>query len=1588
MKIITESRRHLADRLDLAEKISRVLALVEAEYDGGRLESLKSLVDALRDHTPLSYLLAPDTGQAVEWLRALFDLIESRTDEVAVRFLPFGQEGYALLVTNAPDAPFLVDSVQDYLSRQGRHFHIVTHPILTVNRRAGKAIQIGDLDLKGPRESLMVVELEGGDRDKDPALAAGVEDALRTALEVERDQAAIWERFNALAADAETESAREFWSWLRDGNFVPLGCRGLEVRGRDASSATVLETEGAALGIPFDPQQPSCCNERPLLDFSPTFRKRLLRREQVVVGEEERRSPVLRSDPLVYLGFREKGEGEEWREHAFLGLFTEKSIDEPAFNVPPLRRRIEEALKTLWVPPGCHDWRKTVEIFNNFPKIELFFMAPEELVEAVRSFTLLLRRGRIKVAAMPSMDGESLTLLVLMPREFYSPETMHRYEAYLCRHFQVPGVSSRVIHIASEYLSLHVRVQPEREEVRLDLERLERGLTHIARPWDFKLRDLVESSFRGRRATSLWEEYREAFPQEYRAMVHPRFAIRDVRNLEAVRATGKEVLDLWGPFGGEPRHYRLQFYSQRESYLNELMPLLENLNLSVIEEADFNLSVGGEVLYIKSFSVRRAPEEGRPLSAIKDLLLEGLGALRSGELENDYLNRLLVMTGLSWREIDIFRGYRNYYFQLGSPYTKRRVAFALIHNPQVALLLYRYFEARFKVVPEWEDLLRRQEEALYPIRQELISALESVSDINEDNILRTLFNLIDSTVRTNFFLRLDRDDYFFSFKISALGIIDMPAPRPMFEIYVHSATMEGIHLRGGKVARGGLRWSDRPDDFRTEVLGLMKTQMTKNALIVPVGSKGGFVVKTPFADREEGAALSKAAYQMFIRGLLDLTDNLVEGRVVRPVGVVAYDEEDPYLVVAADKGTAHLPDTANAVSAEYGFWLGDAFASGGSQGYDHKELAITARGAWECVKRHFRELGRDIQKEPFTAVGIGDMSGDVFGNGMLLSEQIRLLAAFDHRHIFLDPDPDPAISYRERKRLFGLPRSSWDDYAKDLISPGGGLFPRNAKDIPLSAEIRKWLGVRHASIDGPGLIRLLLCAEVDLLWNGGIGTYVKASSEKDEDADDRANDAVRIDANQLRARVVGEGGNLGFTQRARIEYALGGGGINTDAIDNSAGVDCSDHEVNLKIFMAKLAEQGRLSGAGERNRLLDSMAEEVCADVLRNNYGQSLCLSLDLLRCAEDVEPFLDLADRLGSVGLLDRRGEFLPTVKEVSARAGHCLTRPELAILLAYAKMQLYQALLESDLPQGEGARGYLESYFPDGVREAFFEQLGDHPLAREITATVITNALVNQAGCSFAHQASRRTGRSIVEVTRTYLAFDRILGGAEIRQGVFDLDNRMAAAEQHRCLRLLEGALVGLCEWALLQGMPVALEDKAIGALRESLRVFEKNLGGIVPEQRWQGCQQEASQLEEAGLDPELARWITLLPFMEDFLPAVSLAENAGVDLYSTMSALREVGESFGTRQVVNLLGQVQVRDRWDRQAQRALKDAFSATALDLTRAVLTEAGGNLEGFIAPRRHKVNLYRRMRERLGENVPPNLHPFSVLADALGGLLR
>ena len=1097
--------------------------------------------------------------------------------------------------------------------------------------------------------------------------------------------------------------------------------------------------------------------------------------------------------------------------------------------------------------------------------------------------------------------------------------------------------------------------------------------------WDVDFRDKLDCAARRLRLGPLSFCYERSFPDDYRARVSPRCAMRDVLRLETVARSGREAFDLRASVrapADAPR--RILVYSDRLHTLDEILPLLQHLRLRVLDQIQFVISLDGRQFSIRDFSVSPIDSPPQSLALYKTRLIDALGALIAGRIENDALNGLILSNGFNWKRVELFRAYCNYYAQIARRFERPRVHRALLANRETAALLYKYFEARFMPDERLGDAERREAEALPQLRMDLIAALEKVDDVGDDRILRDVFNLIDATLRTNFFQRCDKPEFFISLKIASLGVINMPSPRPLVEIYVHSRLMEGVHLRGAEIARGGVRWSDRPDDFRNEILDLMQTQMIKNALIVPQGAKGGFVLKTIGADAKERQRLGREAYAIFIRGLLDLTDNILEGEVRSPPQLVCYDDADPYLVVAADKGTAGLSDLANEIAAEYGYWFGDGFATGGSQGYHHKRLGVTARGAWVCMKRHFYELGRDIDQQTFTVVGVGGMEGDVFGNGMLQSNNVRLLGAFNAEYIFIDPSPDRHLSFGERKRLFETPGSSWRDYNPALISLGGGVFFRSAKDIPLSAQAREWLGARGGSIDGEELIRLLLKAPVDVLWMGGVGTYVRASTETDEMVADRANDGARIESTQIRARVVTEGANLALTQRARVEYALAGGRINTDAIDNSAGVDLSDHEVNLKILLSPSSDPTAAKIAREeRDRLLLELTDDVLRAVLLNNHRQSLCLSLERERCVENIGPFMDAADQLINAGFLDRSANSFPPRKEILARGGAALTRPELAVLMAYAKLALKRALLGAPgFLDKEWTRAFLADYFPAVLRGRYSKRTEEHLLHREIAATVICNRVIDQAGATFLVWSEEAEPVRLAEHVSLYLAFDQILQGERWRDAVRALDGKIATARQYELLLQLENALASLCRWAWEHGRRLAPNSEPIERWRAELSQYLGYLG------------ESAEFAVLASAAPEASR-LLFLTRLRDFPILVDLAGKSRENLGVVAKALDEFVKLLGLRQIATLVGEMRPRDSWELRLQASLDDRFRSAGARFVRLELQsrfrDPGAFFHEYALDSR--VAKFQRLRLEILGSPPLTLTPFAVLAGELESLI-
>ncbi|BDH03511.1 NAD-glutamate dehydrogenase [Streptomyces seoulensis] len=1475
------------------------------------------------------------------------------------------------------DMPFLVDSVTNELTRQGRGIHVVIHPQVVVRRDlTGKLIEVltttphGDLPHDAHVESWIHVET---DRETDRADLKQISADLLRVLSDVREAVEDWEKMRDAAvriadglrdepqpADlpaAEVEEARELLRWLSADHFTFLGYREYELLGDDSLSAK----PGTGLGILRSDPHHSEDDEHPV---SPSFERlpadaRAKAREHrlLVLTKANSRATVHRASYLDYIGVKKfDADGNVVGERRFLGLFSSAAYTESVRRVPVIRRKVAEVLERAGFSPNSHDGRDLTQILETYPRDELFQTPPAELQSIATSVLYLQERRRLRLYLRQDEYGRYYSALVYLPRDRYTTGVRLRIIDILKEELGGISVDFTAWNTESILSRLHfvVRVQPGTELPQLsdaDKERIEARLVEATRSWSDGFAEALNAECGEERAAELLRRYNNAFTEGYKADHSPRSAVADLVHLERL-SNDKDndfSLSLYEPVGAAPGERRFKIYRKGDAVsLSAVLPVLNRLGVEVVDERPYELRrADRSTAWIYDFGLRLPQKAGGDHLGEdgRERFQEAFAATWTGNAENDGFNALVLSAGLTWRQAMVLRAYAKYLRQAGSTFSQDYMEDTLRNNVHTTRLLVSLFEARMS-----PDRQKAGLEITDALLEELDAALDQVASLDEDRILRSFLTVIKATLRTNFFqeARDGGPHAYVSMKFDPQAIPDLPAPRPAYEIWVYSPRVEGVHLRFGKVARGGLRWSDRREDFRTEILGLVKAQMVKNTVIVPVGAKGGFVAKQlpdPSVDRDAWLTEGIESYKTFISALLDITDNMVAGEVVPPEDVVRHDGEDTYLVVAADKGTATFSDIANEVAQSYDFWLGDAFASGGSAGYDHKGMGITARGAWESVKRHFRELDLDTQSEDFTVVGIGDMSGDVFGNGMLLSEHIRLVAAFDHRHIVIDPVPDAATSYAERRRLFELPRSSWADYDTSLLSAGGGIFPRSAKSIPLNHHIREALGIEEkiSKMTPADLMKTILKAPVDLLWNGGIGTYVKSSAETDADVGDKANDAIRVDGADLRVKVVGEGGNLGLTQLGRIEFALQGGRINTDAIDNSAGVDTSDHEVNIKILLNSLVTDGDMT-VKQRNKLLAEMTDEVGALVLRNNYAQNTALANALAQSKDMLHAQARFIRHLVREGHLDRALEFLPTDRQIRERLnqGQGLTSPETAVLLAYTKITVAEELLHTSLPDDPYLRGLLHAYFPTALREQFAEVVDSHPLRREITTTVLVNDTVNTGGTTYLHRLREETGASLEEIVRAQTAARAIFCSSPVWDAVEALDNQVDAAVQTR-IRLHSRRLVERGTRWLLNNRPQPLQ------LAETVEFFADRV-----EQVWQQMpkllrgadlewyQHVYDELCEAGVPAELATRVAGFSSAFPALDIVSVADRTGKEPLDVAEVYYDLADRLHITQLMDRIIELPRADRWQSMARASIREDLYAAHAALTADVLAAGNG----------------------------------------------
>ncbi|MEU6528412.1 NAD-glutamate dehydrogenase [Streptomyces sp. NPDC046928] len=1501
------------------------------------------------------------------------------------------------------DMPFLVDSVTNELTRQGRGIHLVIHPLVVVRRDlTGKLIEVlpaapaGDLPHDTHIESWIHVEI---DRETDRGdLKQITADLLRVLSDV-REAVEDWSKMRDAALrmadelphephsdlrEQEIEEARELLRWLADDHFTFLGYREYELREDDSLAAV----PGTGLGILRSDPHHSESDAHPV---SPSFERlpadaRAKAREHklLILTKANSRATVHRPSYLDYVGVKKFDEnGEVVGERRFLGLFSSAAYTESVRRVPVIRRKVDEVLSGAGFSPHSHDGRDLLQILETYPRDELFQTPVDELRTIATSVLYLQERRRLRLYLRQDEYGRYYSALVYLPRDRYTTGVRLRIIDILKEELGGISVDFTAWNTESILSRLHfvVRVPQGTELPQLsdaDKERIEARLVDAARSWADGFSDALNAELGEEHAAELLRRYGDAFPEGYKADHGPRSAVSDLVHIEQLTEEKDFSLSLYEPVGAAPEERRFKIYRKGSAVsLSAVLPVLSRLGVEVVDERPYELRCSDRsVAWIYDFGLRMPSQAAAADYAgddARERFSEAFAATWTGKAENDGFNALVLSAGLTWRQAMVLRAYAKYLRQAGSTFSQDYMEDTLRHNVHTTRLLVSLFEARLS-----PDRQRAGREIVDALLEELDAALDQVASLDEDRILRSFLTVIKATLRTNFFQEAaagEPHDYV-SMKFDPQAIPDLPAPRPAYEIWVYSPRVEGVHLRFGKVARGGLRWSDRREDFRTEILGLVKAQMVKNTVIVPVGAKGGFVAKQlpdPAVDRDAWMAEGIASYRTFISALLDITDNMVAGEVVPPADVVRHDGDDTYLVVAADKGTAKFSDIANEVAESYNFWLGDAFASGGSAGYDHKGMGITARGAWESVKRHFRELGVDTQSEDFTVVGIGDMSGDVFGNGMLLSEHIRLVAAFDHRHIFIDPNPDAATSYAERRRLFELPRSSWEDYDTSLLSAGGGVFPRSAKAISVNAHIREALGIegKVSKMTPAELMKAILQAPVDLLWNGGIGTYVKASTESNADVGDKANDAIRVDGADLRVKVVGEGGNLGLTQLGRIEFARGGGRINTDAIDNSAGVDTSDHEVNIKILLNGLVADGDMT-VKQRNKLLAEMTDEVGRLVLRNNYAQNTAIANALAQSSAMLHAQQRFMKHLVREGHLDRALEFLPTDRQIRERlnSDHGLTGPETAVLMAYTKITVAEELLHTSLPDDPYLSTLLHSYFPTALRERFPEHLVSHPLRREITTTVLVNDTVNTGGTTYLHRLREETGASLEEIVRAQTVARAIFRSAEVWDAVEALDNKVEAAVQTR-IRLHSRRLVERGTRWLLNNrqQPLALAD-TVDFFSDRVEQVWSQLPKLLRGADLDWYQQIHDELTDAGVPVELAQRVAGFSSAFPTLDIVSVADRMGKDPMDVAEVYYDLGDRLHISQLMDRIIELPRSDRWQSMARASIREDLYAAHAALTSDVLAVGDGTAtpeQRFEAWERKNTAILSRARTTLEE---------------------
>lgn len=1454
------------------------------------------------------------------------------------------------------DASFLVDSISNRLTRLGytiaRHFH----PVVGTTRDSSGALTEVISGKDAPyRESLQHYELieslsdeQAGDLETQLASAIGniratVRDYEPMRFAVRRMAHYAFEDGSAFDG-AEVDEAIAFLDWLLDDNFILLGYREYDITD-DGDGPAIVAKADSGLGILSDGSHSRFAEPVLLGALSPDLRGRYETGRQLVISKTNRRSTVHRDSRMDYVGLRRvHPEGSPKGEARLVGLFTSKAYMAQSATIPILRRKLQGILAEEDLVEGSHDYKVITQIFESFPKDELFSITREDLRKSLVGLLEAEEHQHVRLFVREDVLHRNVSILVVIPRDRFDANLRRQLQDLILQRYGGVSIDYQLTLGETGDARIHFTVWIDGSIPTVPFEDLEQDVYRLTRTWEDRVCQTLAETQDQPVARALIEAYAHRYPAHFRAASSLGKAARSIVDVDALMSgSGPIKVSIFNEVDSDEHLTRIIVYSRRgKRDLSEMLPLIEDLGLRVIEEIPTRLSTDDEdndELFAHDFGVL-GPDGGcLDIDTCGDRVSEALTATLVGEGESDGLSRLLILTDLDHQQINVLRAYRSYWHLVNPAFSKSYVARALAASPEITDDLVRLFEARFG--PDADESVEAA------LRATLLEHLEAVASLDEDRILRAFLGLIDATVRTSAFLGTGS----LAFKFLSAKVPAAPEPRPMYEIFVFAPEVAGVHLRGGPVARGGIRWSIRRQDYRTEVLGLMKAQMTKNVVIVPTGAKGGFIMRR-VANPSVGPTFDevKSGYRIFIKALLDVTDNYEEGSVVHPAGVRTLDGDDPYFVVAADRGTATFSDTANEIATEAGFWLDDAFASGGSTGYDHKALGITARGAWESVRRHFMELDVDVESDPVTAVGVGDMSGDVFGNGMLLSRSIRLIAAFDHRHIFIDPNPDPERSFKERERVAGLGRSSWDDYDRDVISPGGGVFPRTLKRIELTDAMRSSLGSTDAEMTPHELISTILKAPVDLLWNGGIGTYVKAKAETNDDAQDRSNDAVRVNGRDLRCRVVGEGGNLGFTQAGRIEYDRSGGRIFTDSIDNSGGVHCSDREVNIKILLRIAERSGELT-RNARNELIEAVSDDVVSAIVYDNFVQAQILSQEAAASAGRMESYEDLMIRLESDAGLDREIEVLPFAETMAerARTGRGMARPELAVLLAYAKRHLTGQLVDSDLPESVFFQGLLTGYFPREIVERFESLILTHPLRRELISTIVANEMLNSQGVTFVSRLEAETGAGAAEIVRAYRTARGVVGASARWHEVETLAGSLDAEILRQLLAGVDGLVETITRWFIVRRGTEPIMDR-VEAYRSGFVQIAREIRTMGPRQWQNRLERQVKRLADLGVPEAIAVEHVYQTELVHAPDIIDVAANTGLPLRDVGRAFYKAGQTFHIDWLERQIESLPTSTRWQRWATLSLEQELMNLRRVIVEVVLTDCrDGDIDGAFA---------------------------------------